>query len=144
MIDELRAQLAAAQEENNHRSTAINAYKKYTEGDEEGEPIERLRFFLSLAPKGQDWIDVEKFIDDVSDQLAKAEQRVAEWQPINTAPKDEWILTYPAIAETKWIERFVIENRPTYESGWYRGSDTMPIFPTHWMPLPKAPNTASS
>ena len=28
-------------------------------------PIERLRFFLSLSLKGQDWLDVEKFIDDV-------------------------------------------------------------------------------
>ena len=28
-------------------------------------PIERLRFFLSLSLKGQDWLDVEKFIDDL-------------------------------------------------------------------------------
>ena len=46
--------------------------------DKESDPVERLRFFLSLALKGQDWIDVEKLIDDVSNHIAKAEQRVAE------------------------------------------------------------------
>ena len=35
------------------------------EADEELDPIERLRFFLSLALTGQDWFDVEPFIDDL-------------------------------------------------------------------------------
>ena len=34
-------------------------------GDEEPDPIERLRFFCSLVMNGQDWIDLERFIDDV-------------------------------------------------------------------------------
>jgi hypothetical protein len=34
-------------------------------GDEEPDPLERLRFFCSLAMDGQDWIDVEPFFDDV-------------------------------------------------------------------------------
>ena len=32
-------------------------------GSEEPDPIERLRFFCSLAMKGQDWIDVEPFFE---------------------------------------------------------------------------------
>lgn len=74
---QLKEQLAAAQEEINS-PPAIDAYEMYMADDEEGNPVERLRFFLSLALKGQDWIDVEKFIDDVSNHIAKAEQRVVE------------------------------------------------------------------
>jgi hypothetical protein len=33
-------------------------------GDTENSPIERLRFFCSLAMNGKDWIDAELFIDD--------------------------------------------------------------------------------
>lgn len=73
----LEDQLAAAQEEINS-PPAIDAYEMYMADDEESNPVERLRFFLSLALKDQDWIDVEKFIDDVSNHIAKAEQRAAE------------------------------------------------------------------
>ena len=38
-------------------------------GDEEPDPLERLRFFCSLAMDGQDWIDVEPFFDDVQTLL---------------------------------------------------------------------------
>ena len=70
---DLRSQLAAAQEEI-ERPPAIDAYETYMADDKESDPVERLRFFLSLALKGKDWLDVERFIKDVSDQLAKAEQ----------------------------------------------------------------------
>ena len=43
------------------------------EGEVEGDPIERLRFFLSIALSGQDWLDVEQFIDNISKQLAAAQ-----------------------------------------------------------------------
>ena len=39
-------------------------------GGEEPDPLERLRFFCSLAMHGQDWIDVEPFFDDVQTLLA--------------------------------------------------------------------------
>ena len=38
-------------------------------GNEEPDPLERLRFFCSLAMKGQDWLDVEPFFDDVKTTL---------------------------------------------------------------------------
>jgi hypothetical protein len=43
------------------------ALKKFYEfgGEDEKDPLERLRFFCSLAMKGQDWLDVEPFFDDV-------------------------------------------------------------------------------
>ncbi len=38
-------------------------------GDEEPAPLERLRFFCSLAMNGQDWMDVEPFFNDVQTLL---------------------------------------------------------------------------
>lgn len=34
-------------------------------GSERLSPLERLRFFLSLALNNQDWLDVEQFLDDL-------------------------------------------------------------------------------
>lgn len=44
-----------------------SALQRFVEcgGYEEEDPIERLRFFCSLSMSGQDWIDVEQFIDDI-------------------------------------------------------------------------------
>lgn len=39
-----------------------------TEEPPDNDPIERLRFFCSLAMQGQDWLDVEEFFDDVIEQ----------------------------------------------------------------------------
>ena len=53
--------------------SALEQYKSIM--DECGEPelpIELFRFFLSLALTGQDWLDVEQFIEGVSEQLAAA------------------------------------------------------------------------
>jgi hypothetical protein len=36
------------------------------------EPLERLRFFLSLALKGQDWLDVEPFLAAIAAPLEPA------------------------------------------------------------------------
>ena len=58
--------------------TALERYNTFTEGETMDDPIERLRFFLSLALIGQDWLDVEPFIDDVSNQLASRDAEIAE------------------------------------------------------------------
>ena len=41
--------------------TAKQRYDRFMEPGEEPDPIERLRFFCSLAMNGQDWLDVEPF-----------------------------------------------------------------------------------
>jgi hypothetical protein len=41
--------------------------------EEEPDPIERLRFFCSLAMNGQDWIDVEPFFDAITPERADAD-----------------------------------------------------------------------
>lgn len=38
------------------------------EGDKEPDPVERLRFFCSLAMRGQDWLDAEQFFDALKQQ----------------------------------------------------------------------------
>lgn len=45
--------------------TAKQRYDEFMEPGEEPSPIERLRFFCSLAMSGQDWLDVEPFFDDL-------------------------------------------------------------------------------
>ena len=45
--------------------TARQRYDEFMPSGEEKDPIERLRFFCSLAMNGQDWIDSEPFFDDL-------------------------------------------------------------------------------
>ncbi len=50
-------------------------------GREEPDPLERLRFFCSLAMSNQDWLDVEPFftavemvIDELRDEIVRLSQ----------------------------------------------------------------------
>lgn len=66
-----------------------------------------------------------------------------EWQPIETAPKDETpVLVYAesGMFVVRWL------NRQNYNEGWWHIDDNRygpfavrgPL-PTHWMPLPEPP-----
>lgn len=48
------------------KETAKQRYDKFMVEGEEEPPVERLRFFCSLALNGQDWIDVEPFFDAIT------------------------------------------------------------------------------
>jgi hypothetical protein len=71
------------------------------------------------------------------------------WQPIETAPKDVWVLVFcPWLSEAR-IGKFNTQRPGHY--GWrvmhstYKGA--APLYsaqPTHWMPLPAAPTTTPS
>lgn len=50
--------------------TALEQYVLYMQDDDEPEPLEKLRFFLSLALNDQDWLDVEAFINEVEAQIS--------------------------------------------------------------------------
>lgn len=108
---ELRAQLAAAQKE-------IELLTERNATNEE--------YAANLV----------KALTKTQDQLAKAEQRVGEWQPIETAPKDgrELILL---LTPSKWPQ-------VAYSNTWWTSGFSVENKPTNWMPLPKAPNGASS
>ena len=95
-------------------------------------------------------LDLELEITYLRDQLAKAGQRVAKWQPISTAPKDAFVLLagpsgYTTIKTVFTTGRMCSD----YHKGrWIdHANDDLTDWgfePTHWMPLPKAPNGASS
>ena len=46
--------------------SAISRYLRYMEGVKEPDPVERLRFFCSIAMNGRDWIDSEQFFADLA------------------------------------------------------------------------------
>ncbi len=47
--------------------TALEKFYEFG-GNKEPDPLERLRFFCSLAMEGQDWFDVEQFFDDIKNE----------------------------------------------------------------------------
>ena len=65
------------------------------------------------------------------DRVAKAE---AGWQPIETAPRDPWVLVYAAPAHG--LDGFICTARYHSDGGWC--VDEL-RHATHWRPLPAAP-----
>lgn len=57
-----RAAIEAYRKQHFENGDALQRYKECG-GDEESDPVERLRFYCSLAMSGQDWLDVEPFFD---------------------------------------------------------------------------------
>jgi hypothetical protein len=51
------------------KPTAQQKYDEFMAGDSEKSALERLRFFCSLSMNGQDWLDVEKYFNDVESEL---------------------------------------------------------------------------
>lgn len=77
---EAYARLAIAQD----RARMGNAKEQYDAcgGDEETDPLERLRAFCSFAMRGQDWLDVEPFFDDVEKALRQPAVSVPASEPV--------------------------------------------------------------
>lgn len=63
---------------------------------------------------------------------------MAEWQPIETAPKDGTKI----LAFNKWGEYGVAEWVESQQC-WFAGYDDFTA-PTHWMPLPEPPEDNSN
>jgi hypothetical protein len=55
----------AALENEVEGQSALDRFKECG-GDGEPDPLERLRFFCSLAMNAQDWLDSEQFFDDLN------------------------------------------------------------------------------
>ena len=128
-------QLAAAQEEIERLNGQISVY--------------RLSFVELERQRNVEMTSATRWATgyhELRDKLAKAEQRVAEWQPIETAPKDGSVIVvgygrqgnFP-VKVVYWKELHKIW---MHYGEWEPGLENNA---THWMPLPKAPvNTASS
>jgi len=71
---------------------------------------------------------------------------VSDWQPIETAPKDQTIdlwgtrrgLMMPPERVTNCRWDYVNKNGVLVMSEWVKGNGTI-IDPTHWMPIPSPP-----
>jgi hypothetical protein len=73
---------------------------------------------------------------------------VSAWQPIETAPKGEAVVL---ISSPAWPPEGRVERRPAvicsyFSDGDWRYMDHRRVSgrPTHWMPLPDAPDAARS
>lgn len=68
---------------------AIRGYERFMDEDEETDPIERLRFFCSIAMNGRDWLDVEQFFSAVLAERTKKDAAlkacVDSWREFQTA-----------------------------------------------------------
>ena len=72
-----------------------------------------------------------------------------QWQSIETAPKDQWILLWDARREVavsgRWWVEPTMDTPNGYEPGWawWSSDDDLIIWeddgPTHWLPLPSPP-----
>lgn len=73
--------------------STLTRFNRYMKDKPETDPVERLRFFLSLALSNQDWIDVEQFIDGVTaerDELNDRPKGIAERFATLVEKKDGW------------------------------------------------------
>jgi len=60
--------------------TALEHYESFSNGiaPKRGDALERLRFFCSFAMNGQDWLDAERFFDDVGHELEAARSAIGD------------------------------------------------------------------
>ena len=78
---------------------------------------------------------------------------MTDWQPIHTAPKDQWVLTYDLVGVVPSNQsRFVVAKWAYDDQWWYdvvltRTDDEyenwikeyLTCCPVYWMPLPEPP-----
>ena len=87
--------------------SALDEYDLIIEGEPIDDPIERLRFFLSLGLDGQDWLDVEPFIEAVMQQLAAALAAIKVKDALLTElllPDRDWPIMDKQIADALAIQ----------------------------------------
>ena len=109
-------------------------------------------------------IEVADVVDDETAGMLSAASECAAhnpWKPIETAPRDKWLLLgyFNSLGKWRtvrgnWFSADEIADQwgdfdgdPEDSEGWYETADNAedipnvwPINPTHWMPLPAAPD----
>lgn len=66
---------------------------------------------------------------------------MSEWHPIETAPKDCRVLTYGPLRDGSGFYYEVQQYRNGRHARWPIEWMDNSLAPTHWMPLPKAPQS---
>jgi hypothetical protein len=78
---------------------------------------------------------------------------MTEWQPIETAPKDQWIFVYEGNVKRFSVKNCYVCQWAYADQFWYEKTSNIPDItrlknnittyltcrPTHWMPLPEPP-----
>lgn len=69
-----------------------------------------------------------------------------KWQPIETAPKDKRVLVWSGqeIYAAHWARHMTTDDEAWVVAQWGEEGDQALVKPTHWMPLPEAPNAEVS
>jgi hypothetical protein len=77
-IDTLDAALAEpVAEQHPEKGPALTVYNEIAATEDPGSPLERLRFFCSLAMRPQDWLDVAPFFDALAEPQPDAKPEPA-------------------------------------------------------------------
>ena len=64
------------------------------------------------------------------------------WQPIETAPKDTWVLVWEPGVLPQFVGHEVARQETGgvgRDTGWFSIYHEETLTPTHWMPLPEPP-----
>jgi hypothetical protein len=105
---------------------------------------EKAEYADALEAADDDYVDCAPF--KAGDyRKARAALTASVWQPIETAPKDRWILA----AEASWEPGVYDAYAAHYHSDGYWMARcgqyvTQSPEPTHWMPLPDPPSLSNS
>lgn len=70
--------------------------------------------------------------------MPKPEPTKSAWQPIETAPKDRFVLIYDPNVNSVHVAMWTQEVEDWVPEGWDMYSDTVDA--SHWMPIPEPPN----
>lgn len=73
-----------------YEKRSLPEYEAAMIGCEENDPIERLRFFCSIAMNGEDWLDVEPFFDAITARLAELEAALGQFCQLEDWHKEDW------------------------------------------------------
>jgi len=89
------------------QESAMKRFERLMQNDQES-PLERLRFFCSLAMNDQDWVDVEPFFDALQQEPVNAELLAAAKQVVGTTkgcyPELEAAMISAALAENERLK----------------------------------------
>ena len=73
----------------------------------------------------------------------ETDRQAAEWQPIETAPKDRYFLAFVPGSDEEGTDDYVVQAwMGKHEVILCDGSDANGPKPTHWMPLPAPPSAS--
>lgn len=96
---------------------------------------EEERKIRALVGAKRDFRPLSEYMEEWLENIFKDNQ---EWEPIETAPDNEWVLIYPSFYKGQTCE--VSKQSKSFSNKWLlRDDGRYRLRPTHWQPLPKPP-----